>query len=818
MAKPGRMAKRLPFTPPPRRKATLPCISFSIHGPDMKFGTGQPVRRREDVRLVTGRARFLADNPAGDALCAAFLRSPVAHGILKRIDTAPALGLPGAKAVLTGADLEADGVNDIGAVTIRDRTGARCPRPKRPLLAYDRVRCVGEPIALVLADSAATARDAAELIEFEIDELPAAAHVEQAVLPDAAQLHPEAADNIAYHWTLGNRVEVEARLAEAAHRVRLSLVNNRVAGCPLETRGATATWDAVRKKLKLEVSAQNAWRVQHEVMQRLDLRSDQVHVRVGDVGGGFGTKAPTYPEYTLVAHAARQLGRPVRWIADRSEAFLSDCMGRDHATRAEAGFDDSFRLQAMKVESDVAMGAYLSPHGSFIPSELVAKVLPGAYDFRHLLFSVRGVYSNSTPVDAYRGAGRPEGIYVIERVMDLAARQFGIDPIELRLRNFVPAAGFPYLNASGETMDSGDYAKVAERARREADIAGFPARRELSRTNGKLRGIGIAFYVEVILGAMDERARIRLAEDGMWELLVGTQAIGGGHETAFLQVLCERTGLDPNQVRLVQGDTDLVPVGGGTGGSRSLTAQGAAILEASDCLVAQLRREAEEEFEAAAADIAFRDGMFRVSGTDRRLHVDELADRIRKRGGERRIDARAHATVARRSFPNGCHVCEAEVDPETGQTRLDRYLAVDDFGRLINPLLVEGQVHGGIAQGFGQAVMEHARFDLDGQLLTGSFMDYALPRAGDLPSFRFLHEPTPTSANPLGVRGCGEAGTIGSLSAVTNAVYDALWQAGVRHVDMPLTPARIWEWLREANSDGARSLPGNERHAAPHGL
>ena len=764
----------------------------------MKFGTGQPVRRREDVRLVTGRGTYLDDSRPQGELRAVFLRSPAAHAILEHVDISAAIHSDGVAAILTGADLEAAGVNDIGAVTIRNRDGSICARPKRPLLAVERLRMVGEPVALVLAESLAAALDAAEQIEIVYEEFPAIAATAEATREGAPQLHAEAPRNIAYEWAIGDEKVVDAKLESAAHRVEIRLINNRIAGCPMEPRGAIAHWDAAAQALHVQVSAQNVWRVSREIASRLELRTEQVRVTIGDVGGGFGTKAPTYPEYTAIAFAARHLGCGVRWISDRSEAFLSDSMGRDHVTRAIAGFDENLRLAALRVESDVAMGAYLSPHGTFIPSELVAKVLPGAYEFEHLFFVARGVYTNTTPVDAYRGAGRPEGIYVIERLMDAAAREFGVDPLELRKRNFVPRDRFPYRNASGETMDSGDYRRIADRARQEADVDGFPARRAESARRGKLRGLGIAFYVEVILGATDERAQLRLAEDGMWELLVGTQSNGQGHETAYLQILADGTGLNPDRVRIIQGDSERIPAGGGTGGSRSVTTQGTAILVAAEQLIEALRKEAEEALEAAPEDIEFCNGEFRIMGSDRAVGIDALTSLAIEKGAGERLQFRVHTELPARSYPNGCHICEAEVDPETGRVSIDRYLAVDDFGRLINPLLAEGQVHGGVAQGIGQAVLEHAVFDEEGQLLTGSFMDYAIPRASDLPCIRFIHEPVPSPANPLGMKGCGEAGTIGSLPATSNAVLDALWEAGVRHVDMPLTPARVWGWLQEA--------------------
>lgn len=763
----------------------------------MRFGLGQSIRRREDACLVVGGGSFQEDRAPDDALRAAFLRSPVAHARIMRLDADAAREVPGVRGVLLGADFEAAGVNDCEAVCVPNRDGTTTPRPKRPLVATDRVRFVGEPVALVLAETLAAARDACELIAVDYQELPAVTDTATADRQPPPALHECVPDNRAFDWAFGDETVVDAVLAECAHRVELALVNNRVVACPMEPRGAAAHWQDTR--LHVDVGIQNVWRVQRELATRFGLAPEDVRVTSAHVGGGFGTKAMPYPEFTAVAHAARVVGQPVRWMSDRSEAFVSDAMGRDHVTRAVAGFDAALRLRALRVDNTIALGAYLSQHGAVIPSELMVKVLPGAYDFAHLYFGVRGVYTNTTPTDAYRGAGRPEANYVIERLMDLAARQFGVCPLELRARNFIRAEQFPYRSAAAETIDVGDFHRVLQRARKAGDIAGFPARRAASAAAGRLRGLGTAYYTEVILGAMDEGATLRMAADGMWELLVGTQTQGQGHETAYLQILHAGTGIRPERVRVVEGDTEQIPEGGGTGGSRSLTTQGTAICAASDRLIEQLTSAAEDILEAG--DIGFGDGVFRVAGTDRAISIDDLADALRAQGRLEVLDARARTTLAGRSFPNGCHLCEIEIDPGTGAFAVVRYTAVDDFGVLVNPLLVEGQVHGGVAQGIGQAVMEHAVYDAEGQLLTGTFMDYALPRAGDVPFISFHSEPVPSTANPMGVKGCGEAGTVGALPAVVNAALDALWPLGVRSVDMPLQPERVWHWIREAQND-----------------
>ena len=767
----------------------------------MKFGIGQSVRRFEDPRLLRGKGAYLDDAEIGGALRAVFLRSPVAHARIRGIDAEAARTAPGVAAVILGAELDEAGVNDLGAMTVPDRNGTPAPRPRHPVIASDRVRYVGNPVALVLAESLAEARDAAERIEVDYEELPAIADTARA--EQGPVLHDEMPGNLAYHWVLGDENAVGKQLAAAAHRVELELINNRVAACALEPRSAIGEWDAAAGKLHLEVGTQNAWRVQAELAERFGLAAEQVRITTGDVGGGFGSKAMAHPEYTAIAFAARRTGRPVRWVSDRSEAFLSDVMGRDHVTRAVAGFDAELRLLALRVDNIAAMGAYLSPLGASIPSVLMAKILPGAYDFEHLFFSVRGVYTNTPPVDAYRGAGRPEGIYVIERVMDLAARQLGTDPFTLRERNFIPPDRFPYHSASGEVIDIGNFPQVLARARKEADTDGFPARREESARRGRLRGLGVSYYTEIILGAMDERAVLMPAGDGIWELRVGTQAQGQGHETAYRQILHGQTGLPPDRIRIVHGDTDLIPKGGGTGGSRSVTAQGTAIRAAGDRLIERLREDAGDALEAGTADIEFEAGSFRIVGTDRAIDLPSLADTVLARGDGEKLRVDAHTTLPGRSFPNGCHVCEIEIDPETGAAAVLRYTAVDDFGVLINPMLVEGQVQGGVAQGIGQAILEHATYDDAGQPQAGSFMDYALPRATDIPPVAFHSEPLPSTANQIGMKGCGEAGTVGALPSVANAALDALWPLGVRQVDMPLTPARIWGWIRDASKRGA---------------
>jgi carbon-monoxide dehydrogenase large subunit len=757
-----------------------------------KFGVSQSVRRVEDVRLLTGHGQYLDDiRPAG-ALHMAFLRSPVAHGTIVSLDVAAARAAPGVVAVYTAADFAGKLENSVDFDLVKNRDGSQGAAPRRPVLAEDRVRYVGEAVAAVVAESRAAALDAVEAIVLETDDLPV--HVATAV--GGPQIHAEAPANRAYDWAFGDEAAVAATFAAAAHRTRLELVDNRVIANPMEPRGAFAEWDGAR--LHVAFSGQGVWDLKDELAAKLGLPKEAVRVTTPDVGGGFGIKGFNYPEYFAVAFAARELGRPVHWMSGRGEAMLTDNGGRDHVTVAEAAFDEGFRLQAIRVHCVSNLGAYNAPYGQYIASTLALKVLPGVYDVQQAFFHVEGVYTNTTPIDAYRGAGRPEAIYVIERLMDWSARDLGIDPVELRRLNFIPADRFPYRTVSGELYDVGDFGRVLDRALAEADVAGFPARSAESARRGRLRGIGLSYYIESILGQPSEAAKIAFAEDGMVEVYVGTQSNGQGHETVFAQFLASRAGIPFERVRFVQGDSDRIATGGGTGGSRSVTLQGNAINKAADAMVAKFRPLAEEELEVAAADLVFEEGAFRVAGTDRSADLLALAAVARARGLSELLVTEADYRLPGRSYPNGAHFAEVEVDPDTGRLAVVRYTVVDDFGVLINPMLAEGQVHGGVAQGIGQAVTERVAFSDDGQLLTGSFMDYAMPRADDVPFMAFASEPVPSTANEMGMKGCGEAGTVGALAAVTNAALDALWPAGVRHVDMPLTPNRVWSWLEGA--------------------
>ncbi|QHQ35616.1 xanthine dehydrogenase family protein molybdopterin-binding subunit [Algicella marina] len=757
----------------------------------IKFGVSQPVRRKEDDRFLKGNGRYVDDIAPDDAAHVAFFRSPSAHGVITSLDVEGAREAEGVLAVYTAADLAGKLENSVDYDALKNRDGSDSAQPVRPILAEDKVRFAGEIVAAVVAETKAQAQDALEMILLETDDLPV--HVETAVGGEA--IHDEAPDNLCFDWAFGDEDATASAFGAAARTATVDMIDNRIICNSMETRGAYAEWDGTR--LHLALNGQGVWGSKDALAKKLGLDKGDVRVTNPDVGGGFGMKSFDYPEQFIVAMAARDLGRSTRWISGRGEAMLSDNGGRDLVTVAEAAFDADYRLTALRINSVCNLGAQLSAYAQFIQTELALKVLTGVYDVQTVFFGVKGVFTNTTPIDAYRGAGRPEAIYVVERLMDGAARQLGQDPIELKRKNFITAEQMPYTSASGELYDVGDFDRVLNRAIKEADVAGFADRKAESAKKGKLRGLGLSFYIESILGDQTEHTKIEFAEDGMVNLYVGTQSNGQGHETVFAQILHQRTGIDYDKVRFIQGDSDLIEAGGGTGGSRSVTMQGNSINATSDVMIEKFRPLAEEELEVAAADLVFEEGAFRIAGTDRSIGLMELADVARKKGLSDLLATRYTNTVPGRSYPNGAHFAEVEVDPETGVTKCVKYTVVDDFGVLMNPMLAEGQVHGGVAQGIGQAITEQVVYDEYGQLLSGTFMDYAMPRADDLPFMPFHAELVPSTANDIGMKGCGEAGTVGALAAVTNAALDAVWETGVRRVDMPLTPVRMWGWIND---------------------
>ncbi len=757
-----------------------------------KFGRSQSVSRVEDVRFLTGHGRFIDDIAPAGAGHVYFLRSTLAHGMINAVHVDDARTAPGVRLVLTAADVVAAGVKmGMKHDRIANIDGTRGAAPERPVMARDRVRFVGEVVAMVVADTLAQAKDAAEMIGLDID--PLDPHVATAV--GGPQIFDAVPGNLAYDYGLGDKVATEAALAKAAHVVTQELPDNRIIVNSMETRGCYAELDAGR--LHVCINGQGVWAPKKAICYHLGLKPADLRVTTPDVGGGFGMKGMNYPEMILVAVAARMLGAPVHWMSERTEAMLSDNAGRDLVTTATMGFDDSHKLVAFKVETVANMGAYNSLFAQIIQTELYSKVMPGTYDVQTVWLGSKGVFTNTTPVDAYRGAGRPEAMFVLERMMDAAARQLGVDGWDLRRRNFIAPGQFPYTSATGVTYDVGEFARVLNRAEAESDRHGFAGRRAQSAAKGILRGLGLCYYIESILGDKDEVSTVVFLEGGDVQIHVGTQSNGQGHETVFAQFLADQTGIPANRIRVMQGDSDLIPTGGGTGGSRSVTVQNTATLATVDKMITAMGAFLGETEGVPPKDISFDDERFRIPGSNLTPTMLDVAGLARAAGRTDLLRYSARIELSDRSFPNGAHVAEVEIDPETGVVQVVRYTVVDDFGNLINPMLAEGQVHGGVAQGIGQAVTERVVYDDQGQLLTATFMDYAMPRADDMPHIAFSSEPTPSKFNPMGMKGCGEAGTVGALAAVTNAVLDAVWARGVRDVQMPFTPQRIWAKLQE---------------------
>ena len=792
-----------PFDPLPQWEPAMDDHD-PMHLGTEKFAVGQAVARREDPTFLVGRGRYTDDVDLPGQAWAAVVRSPVPHGIIATLDVAPALALPGVLAAFTGRDLVAAGIGDLPCnVALKNFDGSDFVRPPHPPLRLDRVRHVGDPVAIVVAETPEQARDGAEAVLLDIDPLPAVVDVEAAVAEGAPQLWDEAPGNVCLDWRAGQAEATDAAFAAAAHVTRLRIVNNRIVVCAMEPRGAIAEYDAATGRFTLHAGSQGVFGMRGSTARVMGVEPDRVRVRTYEVGGSFGMKAPVYPEYPAILHAARVLGRPVKWTDDRSGSFVSDQQGRDSVVVAELALDADGGFLAARVTGLANMGAYLATVGPNVQTGNIHKNLPSLYRTPSIRVETRCVFTNTTSVSAYRGAGRPEANYYMERLIDTAARETGRDPLELRRRNLIRPEQIPYSAPSGMVYDSGDFPAVLDDCLRLADWDGWVDRKAASEERGLLRGRGLATYLEVTAPPTKEHGGVRFDADGGVTIVTGTLNYGQGHWTPFAQVLNRELGVPFDRIRLEQSDSDRLLAGGGTGGSRSMMASGNAIVQAAARVVEHGRRWAGHLLEAAVEDIEFSDGEFRVAGTDRAIGLLELARRVRL-ADDRPADLPAGldvdlvADVGPSAFPNGAHVCEVEIDPETGAVRIDRYVVVDDFGNLVNPMLVEGQVHGGVVQGIGQALMEHCRYDADGQLVTGSFMDYAVPRAADVPSFTFGSHPVPAATNALGVKGCGEAGVSGALASVMNAVNDALAQRGVHHLDMPATPQRVWAALNGA--------------------
>ncbi len=763
----------------------------------VKFGVAQPVKRVEDSRLLRGAGQYTDDVPADGALIVQVVRSPHAAATITAIDVAAARAMPGVVGVFTGADLAADGIGAIPCmVPIKNQDGSPRAQADRPVLAGDAVRHVGEAVAFVVAETAQAARDAAEAVDITYDMKQSVTNLATAMDAGVAQVWDDAPQNRVFDWAVGDAAAVDALFAKAAHVTKLRVVNNRIVVNSMEPRAARASFEDDR--WTLTTNTQGGWMVKGCLAQAVfKVEPDRFRVITPDVGGGFGMKLFVYPEHVMVCYAARKLGRAVKWNSERGEAFLSDTHGRDNVAEAELAIDADHRFLAMKVRNIANMGAYLSNFGPFIPTMAGTKVLAGVYGFQAIHAQVLGVFTNTVPVDAYRGAGRPESNYLVERLIDAAARELGMDRAQLRRLNFVPASAMPYRSAMNQPYDSGDFHQVLERALDIMDWEGFATRRAKSVAAGKRRGIGMAYYLEATGGAPEERAEIRFTRDGFVDVFVGTQSTGQGHETAYVQLVGDRLGIDPDRIRVRQGDTDTIPQGGGTGGARSLYSEGQAIALTTTSIIEKGRKAAADHLEAAMADIVFEEGKFTIVGTDRSIDIVSLAETLHAEGGNP-LDTAEIAKIDKHTFPNGCHIAEVEIDPETGVVSVVRYLVCDDVGTIVNPMIVRGQVHGGVAQGMGQALLENTAYDDEtGQLISGSMMDYALPRADDLPDIEVEFVEIPCASNPLGVKGAGEAGAVGSPPALINAVIDALADDGVRSIDMPATPERVWEAIAQ---------------------
>jgi carbon-monoxide dehydrogenase large subunit len=773
---------------------------------------GAAMRRKEDYRFLTGKGTYVDDMNRPGQVYAYFVRSVVAHAKIKSIDTKKATRVPGVLAVFTGDDLAADGIGTMPCGFAPD--GGPIKEPPRPALAQGKVRFVGDLVAVVIAETFAQAKDAAERLKIGYDELPAVVTMEGATRSGATQVHDDVPANICFEWGLGDKAATDEAFARADHVVTLDLVNNRKIPNAIEPRAVISEYDAGSDRYTVYTSSQNP-HVIRLLMGAFVLKIPEHKLRIvsPDVGGGFGSKIPHYPEEVVVTWAAKRVGQPVKWTAERTESFLSDTHGRDHITHAELALDKGGKFLALRVNTTANMGAYLSTFGPLIPTYLYAPVMAGQYATPAVRCDVKAVFTNTAPVDAERGAGRPEATFLVERIVQKAARQLGIDPVELRRRNLIAPDAFPYATPVVVQYDSGNYGRILDEALRLADYANFPSRRQQAKERGKLRGIGLSAYIEAcglapsnvagIIGAragLFEAAEVRVHPTGSVTVFTGSHAHGQGHETAFAQIVSGKLGVPVDNVEIVHGDTDRVPFGMGTYGSRSLAVGGSAIAKAVDKIIEKGKKIAAHTLEAAEADIEFEGGTFKVAGTDKSVGIGDVAltayvphnyplDKL-----EPGLDESAFYDPLNFTFPAGCHICEVEVDPDTGVTDIVKWTAVDDFGKVINPMIVEGQVHGGIAHGVGQALLESCVYDTEsGQLLTASMVDYGLPRAHHFPNFEIGFTETLCPHNPLGAKGCGEAGAIAAPPAVINAIIDA---TGLEHIDMPATPEKVWRAMR----------------------
>jgi carbon-monoxide dehydrogenase large subunit len=769
-----------------------------------RSGIGDAPKRREDQRFLTGTGRYLDDLAFKNVAHAVVLRSPHAHAEICAIDVVPAKAVPGVLAVLTAADVRADGLKPllpyVDANTVTGEPFAFIPQP---LLAEGKVRYVGEPVALIVAETHEQALDAADRVHVDYAPLPAVTTAAAARAPGGPRLAPEVPGNLCFEWHAGDKAAVADTFARAAHVVSLDVTNHRVITNPMEPRGVVALYDPATRRYTAHVSAQSIHATRDHAARALGVEPPQVRFIAPDVGGGFGAKNFVYPEHVLIPWTAKRVGRPVKCTAGRAEVFLADHAGRDHHANAQLALDAEGHFLALRIRSAANLGAYLCGSAGGVQTFQYA-FLPGTvYRIPAIELLVSAVFTNTAPIGVLRGPGYGEAVNIMERLVDAAAGQCGFDRAELRRINMPPAAAMPVTNAFGNKIDSGAFPETFDRALAAADVAGFAARRAETEARGLLRGLGLAYHIKATGGSPTENVDIRFEADGTVSLITGTQTIGQGHETTFPQILADRLGLPNDMIRLVQGDTDAIPLGGGHGSSRATYMGGTAIWRAADMIIEKGRRVAAEALEAAEADIHFEDGRFVVAGTDRAIELMRVSTIAREAGDP--LDSYYAWTREWMTFPNGAHAVEVEVDPDTGAVALSRYTAVDDYGVIVNPMIASGQAHGAITQGAGQALLEGAHYDPDsGQVLAGSFMDYALPRADDLVPFDLGFNPTRCATNPLGVKGCGEAGMVGAFPAITSAILDALAPFGVTDLDGPATPYRIWRAIRAARSSVGR--------------
>jgi aerobic carbon-monoxide dehydrogenase large subunit len=773
-----------------------------------KFGIGQPVRRSEDPKLVRGEGCYADDFNRPRQAYAVIVRSREAHGVIRAISTDAAKTMPGVLGVYAAADLSAYGPLKCN-MPLKSRDGSPIRYTPRPALAGDKVRFVGDPVVCVVAETVAQAKDAAEAVAIDIEPLPVVLTPADAVKPGAPLVFDAVPNNIALDYHYGDAAKVADAFAKAKHVTRLETSNQRMVVNAMEPRAAIGEFDSANGKWTLHSTSQGVHGMKTSLMDILSAPADKVRVVTGQVGGSFGMKASVYPEYVCILHAARLLGRPVKWTDERSGSFVSDHHGRAQDMVVEIAFDENAHILALRLTGYGNMGGYLAQFGPLLPTGNQVKNLASIYRTPLIEVATKCVFTNTNFVSAYRGAGRPEGNYYVERTLDLAASELGIDRLDLRKRNMIRKGDLPFKAASDMTYDCGDFLGVLKQALDTADYAGFNKRKRESRKRGLLRGIGIGCYLEVTAAPGKELGAVHFEPDGTVTIVTGTLDFGMGHATTYAQILTDLIGVPFDLIRMVEGDSDRMAFGGGSGGSRSVMFVGAALTESAAIIIERGKQIASHVLEASASDIEFKAGRFVIAGTDRSIALLELAARLRgglklPEGAPNSLDVdHVVKDPVPSAFPNGCHVAEVEVDPETGAAQVVRYSAVNDLGTIVNPLLVEGQIQGGVVQGLGQVLLENAVYDSDGQFVTGSFMDYAMPRAHDVPMINVLSHPVPTKSNPLGAKGCGEAGTSGGLPSVANAVIDALSEYGIRHLEMPMTPARIWQAIQDAKAKRA---------------